>query len=148
MPTTNGIPSISDYAHWNEDAEYMWYEENKYDMMHPEVFEEYLDDQFYNDERYYDEEIPEERCWELNRHSQNTSGYNILFGPNADILADTSLICDDCGMDLTSDWTPEGYKVTYDWTAVLHENVTAAGRRLVGWWAEGKFPVFERITNA
>jgi hypothetical protein len=36
----NGIPSISDYSHWNEDAETMWYLENKYDMEHPEVFEE------------------------------------------------------------------------------------------------------------
>jgi len=28
------IPPVSDYAHWNEDAERMWYEENKYDMEH------------------------------------------------------------------------------------------------------------------
>lgn len=29
------IPSIEDYSHWNEDAEYMWYQENKYDMDNP-----------------------------------------------------------------------------------------------------------------
>lgn len=28
------IPPVSDYAHWNEDAQLMWYEENKYDMQH------------------------------------------------------------------------------------------------------------------
>jgi hypothetical protein len=43
--TINGIPPVSDYAHWNEEAEQMWYLENKYDMEHPEVFEEtYPDD--------------------------------------------------------------------------------------------------------
>lgn len=28
------IPPVSDYAHWNEDAQLMWYEENKYDMQY------------------------------------------------------------------------------------------------------------------
>jgi len=28
------IPSISDYAHWGEEAAAVWYEENKYDMMY------------------------------------------------------------------------------------------------------------------
>lgn len=28
------IPPVSAYAHWNEDAERVWYEENKYDMEH------------------------------------------------------------------------------------------------------------------
>jgi hypothetical protein len=28
------IPPVSDYAHWNEDAERMWFEENRYDMEH------------------------------------------------------------------------------------------------------------------
>lgn len=26
------IPSVSDYAHWGEDARAVWWEENKYDM--------------------------------------------------------------------------------------------------------------------
>lgn len=41
----SGIPPISDYAHWNEDAEYMWYQENKYDMMYPPE-PEYDDDPY------------------------------------------------------------------------------------------------------
>jgi len=28
------IPPVSAYAHWNEDAERVWYEENRYDMEH------------------------------------------------------------------------------------------------------------------
>lgn len=35
-----GIPPVSDYAHWNEDAEAIWYLENRYDMEHPEVFDD------------------------------------------------------------------------------------------------------------
>ena len=50
--TTRGIPPISDYAHWNEEAEAVWYAENKYDMEHPEVFEEGWDDDY----EPYDEE--------------------------------------------------------------------------------------------
>lgn len=53
--TTRGIPPVSDYAHWNEDAERVWYEENKYDMAHPEVFEE----DPYEGPDYYDEEDEE-----------------------------------------------------------------------------------------
>ena len=38
----DNIPPVSDYAHWNEDAYAMWYEENKYDMMYAdEIVEEY-----------------------------------------------------------------------------------------------------------
>ena len=35
-PTRRGdnIPSVSDYAHWNEDAQRVWYEENRHDMEH------------------------------------------------------------------------------------------------------------------
>ena len=28
------IPPVSDYAHWNEEAESMWFLENRYDMEH------------------------------------------------------------------------------------------------------------------
>jgi hypothetical protein len=45
--TTRGIPPVSDYAHWNEDAELMWYEENKYDMAHED---DYLDAEWFYDE--------------------------------------------------------------------------------------------------
>lgn len=35
------IPPVSDYAHWNEDAYRVWYEENRYDMEHAdEILEE------------------------------------------------------------------------------------------------------------
>jgi hypothetical protein len=34
MTTKRGIPPVSDYAHWNEDAEAMWYQENRYDMLY------------------------------------------------------------------------------------------------------------------
>jgi hypothetical protein len=32
----DNIPTIADYSHWNEDAARMWWEENKYDMQHPD----------------------------------------------------------------------------------------------------------------
>jgi hypothetical protein len=34
------IPTIADYAHHNEDAARIWWEENRYDMEHPEIAEE------------------------------------------------------------------------------------------------------------
>lgn len=37
----DNIPNVSDYAHWNEEAQSMWYAENRYDMEHAdETFEE------------------------------------------------------------------------------------------------------------
>jgi hypothetical protein len=47
----DNIPSISDYAHWNEDAAAMWYQENRYDMEHAD---EMIDDDFYEED--YDDE--------------------------------------------------------------------------------------------
>jgi len=35
------IPSVSDYAHYNEEAEAIWYAENRYDM---ENWDEEIDD--------------------------------------------------------------------------------------------------------
>jgi len=32
MTTKRGIPPVSDYAHWGEDAHAIWYLENRYDM--------------------------------------------------------------------------------------------------------------------
>jgi hypothetical protein len=47
--TTRGIPPVSDYAHWNEDAELMWYEENKYDMANePWHEDDYLDAEWFD----------------------------------------------------------------------------------------------------
>lgn len=37
----DNIPPVSDYAHWNEEAQSMWYAENRYDMEHAdEVIED------------------------------------------------------------------------------------------------------------
>lgn len=47
----DNIPPVSDYAHWNEDAQLMHYLENRYDMMHAD---EPLDDDF--DDYDYDED--------------------------------------------------------------------------------------------
>lgn len=41
MRRGDNIPSVSEYAHWNEEAEAMWYLENRYDMEHAD---EILDD--------------------------------------------------------------------------------------------------------
>jgi hypothetical protein len=37
----DNIPTVADYAHWNEEAEAMWYAENRYDMEH---WDEEMDD--------------------------------------------------------------------------------------------------------
>lgn len=50
----DNIPPVSAYAHWNEDAERMWYEENKYDMEHWD--EPIDDDEEGRGNRYYPED--------------------------------------------------------------------------------------------
>ncbi len=42
----DNIPPVSAYAHWNEDAERIWYEENRYDMMYAD---EIIEEDDYND---------------------------------------------------------------------------------------------------
>lgn len=44
MRRGDNIPPVSDYAHWNEDAQRVWYEENKYDMMYADEIIEDDDD--------------------------------------------------------------------------------------------------------
>jgi hypothetical protein len=34
MRRGDNIPSVADYAHWGEDAQAVWYAENRYDMEH------------------------------------------------------------------------------------------------------------------
>lgn len=46
------IPTVEDYAHWNEDAELMWYQENKYDM---ENYEQRMEEWASDPENFYDE---------------------------------------------------------------------------------------------
>lgn len=56
----DNIPSVAEYSHWNEDAELMWYQENRFDMMHAdEELDDYDDNPFegYDDE---EDEIDEE----------------------------------------------------------------------------------------
>lgn len=49
------IPPVSDYAHWGEDAQTVWYEENKYDMMHAdEIMDDDLESQY--EDRYLEDE--------------------------------------------------------------------------------------------
>lgn len=49
----DNIPPVSDYAHWNEDAEAVWFLENRYDMEHAD---ELLDDP----EDYWEDEDEDE----------------------------------------------------------------------------------------
>lgn len=44
------IPTVAEYSHWNEEAEAIWYLENKYDMEHAdEIIENDDDDPIYDD---------------------------------------------------------------------------------------------------
>ncbi len=138
---TNGIPPISAYAHWNEDAERVWYEENKYDMMYPPERDPYDDDY----ERYYEEPYSYDKCIEIGAHSRDTSGYQILFGPNADLIVYAGVTCDNCEEDLASDWEPKGYRTKTDTMIVYREDFTKAGRKHV-WTDEARFAVYERVT--
>ena len=61
MSYRRGIPSVSDYSHWNEDAELMWYQENRYDMMYGN--DDYEDD---DDYRYEDDVIDDDYTEERN----------------------------------------------------------------------------------
>jgi hypothetical protein len=51
----DNIPPVSDYAHWNEDAELMHHLENRYDMMYAD---EPMDDDYddYDDEGDWDDD--------------------------------------------------------------------------------------------
>lgn len=52
------IPTVADYAHWNEEAEAVWYEENRYDLM-------YGGEDAYDDDPNYDYDLsdPDTRAW-------------------------------------------------------------------------------------
>ena len=53
----DNIPPISDYAHWNEEGEMMWYQENKDDMEHAdEIIEDDDDDRFYDEDEHLEEQ--------------------------------------------------------------------------------------------
>lgn len=42
--TARGVPPVSDYAHWGEEAEQVWYAENRYDMDHGDEPDYYAED--------------------------------------------------------------------------------------------------------
>lgn len=81
-----GVPPVEDYAHWNEEAEQMWYLENKYDMEHPEVFDydPYEDEpMFFDDAEYFDCIFVYERG---DRCARPTSRENMLCDDHNDDL--------------------------------------------------------------
>lgn len=51
----DNIPDVSEYSHWNEEAQAVWYAENRYDMEHAD---EPLDDD--EDFDYLDEDEDED----------------------------------------------------------------------------------------
>lgn len=102
MTYTNGIPPVSDYSHWNEDAQRVWYEENKYDMEHPEVFDDYSMEQYERDFVPDDYEIDPDTCAvENDYHQRNTAGRTILF---AGIEVYDQQECSDCWIALSEEW--------------------------------------------
>lgn len=72
----DNIPPISDYAHWNEDQYYMWYEENKYDMQH---WDEPIEDDYdYNPsalEMYFEANV-DDQVWEFNTEEEARKFYD------------------------------------------------------------------------
>jgi hypothetical protein len=55
----DNIPPVSDYAHYNEEAEQVWYAENRYDMEHADeiVEEDWGPDDYEEPEEDEDEAI-------------------------------------------------------------------------------------------
>lgn len=56
MRRGDNIPSVAEYAHWNEEAESMWYAENRYDMEHAD---EEMDDGGDYEDRFVDDPFEE-----------------------------------------------------------------------------------------
>jgi hypothetical protein len=95
-----GVPPISDYAHWNEDAERVWYEENKYDMMYPPEPE-----YDYESDHAWDHEIdPDDCAMENDYHQANTQGRFITF---AGVEVYDQQECSNCYIALSVAW-PRG----------------------------------------
>lgn len=71
----DNIPPISDYAHWNEDAERMWYEENRMDMLY---WDEPIEDDYdYNPsalEMYFEANV-DDQVWEFNTEEEARKFY-------------------------------------------------------------------------
>lgn len=56
MRRGDNIPSVAEYAHWNEEAESMWYAENRYDMEH---WDEEMGDEDDYESRFVDDPFEE-----------------------------------------------------------------------------------------
>ena len=80
------------YEHWNEDAEWVSYMENRYDTE-----PEWAEYEYFPDEQYID---PDE-CAAAYQHQQNTSGRTITF---AGVEVYDQQVCDDCDIDLSVPW--------------------------------------------
>lgn len=107
----DNIPPISAYAHWNEDAELMWYQENRYDM---EYADEIIEDE---DDRYEYEPDPLVREFERKEDAEeffaivedgtmfewpkgrwNVEYYHLKDKEAAEKYWGITDECDDCGM--------------------------------------------------
>lgn len=91
MRRGDNIPTVAEYAHWNEEAESMWYAENRYDMEHAD---EELDDEYERQEDPFEEHF-------------ETQGEAIAFMIHHELRQD----CD--GVNL-SDWGGKWYVEHYD----------------------------------
>jgi hypothetical protein len=52
----DNIPPVRDYAHWNEDAELVWWLENRYDMEHADEIVEPDDVGDWEDDSYEEDD--------------------------------------------------------------------------------------------
>lgn len=51
----DNIPDVRAYAHYNEEAQAIWYAENRYDMEHPDEVIGYDEERHYSDDYDVDE---------------------------------------------------------------------------------------------
>jgi hypothetical protein len=99
MRRGDNIPSVTEYAHWNEEAEAMWYAENRYDMEHWD--EEVEDDE---DDRNYEE--PEPDIFETFEVRGEAQAFFENYGPTAHSLDGPRQLRPG---DPTSHWYVEGF---------------------------------------
>lgn len=69
MPKPTEIPTVADYAHWGEEAEAVWFEENRYDLLYGGE-----PDHDPYDDYDYDEDDPDAEAWTGERRSEFEEG--------------------------------------------------------------------------
>jgi hypothetical protein len=89
----DNIPSVAEYAHWNEEAYSMWYAENRYDM---ENADEIIED---DDDRRDYEPDPFEEIFESEAAAREWVTANRI---------------DDNGRDTVSEWGGRWFVEHYD----------------------------------